>query len=150
MNIKDDKGFTGVDITVAIIIVVIFVGIIATLFFNYSITSQEIERQGKASEYSISIIEKIKNDNFEKYKKGENLDYNLYENESITSDSFKDIISSPESGYYVTVNVKDYKKDRPEATIINIIKKITVTVSYKVANQDKDVTISTIISTEGS
>ena len=47
-HLKDEKGITGIDITIAIIIITVFVAIIATLFYNIQNSSASIERRTKA------------------------------------------------------------------------------------------------------
>ena len=64
---KSEKGFTAIDVSIAIILIFIFVSILAVLFFQYNNSSQELERKSQATYYAISEIEKIKNSNFEEY-----------------------------------------------------------------------------------
>ena len=37
MNVKSQKGFTGIDITIAIIVITLFVSIISVVFYNITI-----------------------------------------------------------------------------------------------------------------
>lgn len=57
---KSEKGFTAIDVSIAIILIFIFVSILAVLFFQYNNSSQELERKSQATYYAISEIEKIK------------------------------------------------------------------------------------------
>ena len=45
MRIKNNKGFTGVDVAVSLVILLIFVSFIAALFYNLSNTTNRIERK---------------------------------------------------------------------------------------------------------
>ena len=60
MNLKSQKGITSMDVTVAIMIIVIFSSIIVSLYQNYSISSKRIERKAEATEYAIETVEEIK------------------------------------------------------------------------------------------
>ena len=58
--LKKEEGITGIDITIAIILITIFISIIATLFYNIQKTSTELERETIATSYAVEIIEEIK------------------------------------------------------------------------------------------
>lgn len=60
MKLKKENGFTGIDITIALLILTISISIIATLTFNISSNSQKIERKTEATNIAIDVIEKIK------------------------------------------------------------------------------------------
>ena len=60
MDIKGQKGFTGADVTVAVLIITIFAGIIASLYQNYTLSSKQIERKTEATNYAVEAIEEIK------------------------------------------------------------------------------------------
>ena len=106
MNFKSQKGFTGADVTVAVLIVTIFAGIIASLYGNYSTTSKQIERKSEASNYAIETIEQIKSES-EKYFTGDN-----ETNEEITVYNNEQIDNTP---YSRTAIIEDYKKSNQEA-----------------------------------
>lgn len=142
MKLKSEKGFTGIDMTIAIIILVIFTGIIATLFYNYNLTSKEIERKSKATEYAIRTIEEIKSSKFQ-----------IYENYSIKDAKqgylCKDEKIAEQEGYYKTVQIIDYTDivgniDKP----FGILKKVNVIISYLVEGEEKTLDISTVIAKE--
>lgn len=148
---KSEKGFTGIDITIAIIIVAVFAGIIASLFYNYNLSAQSIQRKGKATEYAVQIIEYIKNDSFQNYTNS-NLDPTQpgykYKDKSVNELS-SDIVQNPEDGYYATVQVTDYADlEGNEGKKQDIVKKITVTISYNVQGKENYVDISTYIARE--
>lgn len=69
MVIKEEKGITGIDIAISIVIFTIFISVIANIIANININSNEIERKAKATSYAIQEIEKIKangyNSNYE-------------------------------------------------------------------------------------
>ena len=89
MNIKSDKGFTGVDITIAVLIITIFTSLIAALYQNYIITSKNIERKSEAINYAIQEIEslKTKSDTYFSEDNADRLEITEYENEIQTLDS---------------------------------------------------------------
>lgn len=60
MIIKEEKGVTGIDIAISVIIITIFIAMIANLIANININSKEIERKTKATSYAVQEIERIK------------------------------------------------------------------------------------------
>ena len=53
MKIKDEKGFTGVDVAIATVVIIVFLGFIAGLFYNLASTSTRVERKTRATNRSI-------------------------------------------------------------------------------------------------
>lgn len=136
MNLREQKGFAGSDIIISVIILFIFVSLISTIFYNFNISSKEIERKSEALNIAVDEIEKIKSSGFEQLINDNNISCTL---EPITD----------KTGYYKTITVQDY------ADIVNdstkqkdVVKKVTVKITYKVKNQEQNVELSTILSKE--
>ena len=140
MNIKSQKGFTGADVTVAVLIVTIFAAIIATLYQNYVTTSKQIERKAQATQYAVEVIEEIKN-NSSKYFTEDNATaerIDISDNEAIGN-----------TGYSKTVFLEDYSTlGLKEDAKVGYVKKVNVRITYKVKNKVESVELSTIISKE--
>lgn len=60
MHIKEEKGLTGIDIAISIIILTIFIAIIGNLIANINLNSEDVERKTAATSYAVQEIEKIK------------------------------------------------------------------------------------------
>ena len=60
MVIKEEKGVTGIDIAISVIIFTIFIAMIANLIANININANDTERKTKATSYAVQEIEKIK------------------------------------------------------------------------------------------
>ena len=144
-HLKNEKGVTGVDITIAIILITIFVAIIATLFFNIRKTSSDIERRTQATAYAVSIIEQIKANGFETLptvSDGTNI-ITGYEDKYIQDNG----VDTP---YYQTIRVEDYSEiiesTGEEEIQSDVVKKITVTIAYKSGNENQEISLSTSMS----
>ena len=143
MLIKDEKGLTGIDIAISIIIITIFISIIGNLIVNINLNSKNIERKTMATSYAIQEIEKIKAQGYiDNYNdKGIDEEYILKE---------EDILNNGEiTGYYKKVLIKDYvliQNDKTKQS--NLVKEVIVQISYKVANKEQQVEISTYIARE--
>ena len=146
---KNQKGYTGVDIAISVVVITIFIALIGTLVFNFNSGSNEIEYKSKALDYAINEIERLKA-----------LDINnqeIIDAETATSDgtaSENEILDKNDkgTGYYEKIEVVDAKDIMSDsdlggrAGVSGLVKKVTVTVSYQFRNQIKSVELSTIIS----
>lgn len=134
MNLKSQKGFTGIDITVAVIIITLFMSIIATVFFNLNQTAKSLERKTEATYIAIDVIEKIKA-----------LDYN-----EIVQDikAIKDIQEgAKKDGYLIDVKIEKYNNDTNNE-IDDLVKTIIVKVDYKVGKNIENVELKTTVTRE--
>ena len=141
MNLRSEKGFTGIDIAVSVVIIFIFISIIASLIYGVNSKSKEIELKTEATYIAINEIEQIKNDGYEKYGTlGRANETNIVcTNEEVEG----------EEGYYKTIEVIDYtdlegKQDKQK----NIVKKATVKISYMFKAKEQSVELSTILTKE--
>lgn len=144
MRIKEEKGISGIDIAISIIIMTIFIVTIGNLIVNINLNSKNMERKTIATSYAIQEIEKIKAKGY----------IESYNNKGIEQ---KDIINQEDildsegnfSGYSKKVFIEDYvllKNDNTKNT--NIVKKVTVQILYKVGNNEQNLEISTYITRE--
>lgn len=142
MFLKEEKGIAGIDIAISIIVITIFIAMISNLIININLNSKDLERKTIAISYAIQEIEKIKAQGY----------VAIYENKGIEKE---DIIKENDindnngkfTGYHKKVLVKDYtliKKDNAKHK--NLVKEITVQISYKLGNKDKTVNLSTYVS----
>ena len=139
MKLRSEKGFTGIEIAVSVVIIFIFVSIIAILNYRISSTAKEIELKSDATYLAINEIESVKSDSFSKYdnrseKNGNSI---IVNNEEI------------KEGYYKTISVIDYTGlPGNENKTENIVKKVTVKVSYMFKAKEQTVELSTVVTKE--
>ena len=143
MLIKEEKGFTGIDIAISLIVITIFIAMIANLIANINLTAQDTNRKTIATSYAVQEIEKIKAQGY----------IESYEYKGITKEDIlkeEDIYNGSEfTGYNKKVVIKDYILVVNDTTKkSNIVKEINVNISYKVGNKEKNVKISTYVAKE--
>ena len=141
MEIKVEKGFTAVDVSIAIIIIFIFTSILAVLFFQYNNSSQELERKSQATYYAIAEIEKIKNSDFENYIGQGVSNIETVEEGNVQIQNESGITEDTE--YYKTITVEDYAYSRTGKKQ-DLVKTFKVTISYKFNNKTQSVELSTV------
>ena len=143
MLIKEEKGFTGIDIAISLIVITIFISIIANLIANINLTAQDTNRKTIATSYAVQEIEKIKAQGYS----------DSYDSKGIAKEEVlkeEDIYNGSEfTGYNKKIVIRDYVLVVNDTTKkSNIVKEITVNISYKVGNKEKNVNISTYVAKE--
>ena len=138
MKLRNNKGFTGIDIAVSVVIIFIFISIVSMLVYRVNSKSREIELRGNATYLAINEIEQLKNNGYgeRSQKNGNSI---VCENEEIEG----------EEGFYRTIEVIDYTDiEGNEDKIPNIVKKVTVKISYMFNAEEQTVELSTVITKE--
>ena len=141
MNIKQEKAAIGVDIAIAIVVIFLFVTVIATLSYQYQSSNKEIALKSQALEIAVKEIERIKNEGFESYE--------TMNSSSDTGITNKDLgmEDSKNEGFYETVIVEDYTElSTGEGKIENLVKKVTVTISYMFKGETQEIELNAILS----
>lgn len=144
MKFYSEKGYTGVDIAISVIVIFIFVSLISFLIYRFNSSAKEVELKSEATSIAIEEIEKLKQEGFEKYDgmdkdTKEDKDGNSLENQKIEN----------KEGFFKTLIVEDYADmDDNKKKIPNLVKKVTVKISYMFQAKEQSVELSTILSKE--
>lgn len=147
MNVKSQKGFTGIDITIAIIVITLFVSIISVVFYNITISSKKIERKTEATYIAQDVIEKIKALNYDDVIETEGTEP-VEISEYKKSDTL--IIDNKEydSAYTIEIKVKKYvpnSNGQENNDSNDLVKIINVNVLYKIGKELENVELTTTI-----
>ena len=147
MRIKEQKGVTTVDIVISVLMITIFITIIGNMINSINLNSIKTERKSTAMSYAVREIEKIKGQGYLDYYDGQGItekeilkddqnelqDIDIYENEEFT-------------GYHKTINIEDYVFIAGDETKEqDVLKKITVEISYKLSGKTQTVSLSAYI-----
>lgn len=158
MNFKSNKGYTGADISIALIILLIFIPTIGAIIFNITLANNNTKRKVNAMNFATSILEIAKETDYDKLKlenteeKEEFLD-KINEKFGITSEngefSLKD---ENNTSYKVKVTITKYIDTEEYASSHDstdekkdLVKTITTEVEYPIGNETKKVNVSTVI-----
>lgn len=160
IRIKSEKGFTGVDITVALIVILLFMSLISVLFFNITKSSKNIDRRSESIYIATEIIESFKSKNYDDVKITGTGDENSWVElkNGKDADTLKDLVYYEVDGERITIapNLKIEAGYTSKACIYNyvpentvnsddLVKVINVKVEYKVGQEIKSVELSTSI-----
>lgn len=139
MNFHNEKGYTGIDISVSVVILFIFVSIISMMIYQMNSSSKEVQLKTDATYLAINEIENIKNQGIDEYigKSVANGNNVITENQEV------------EEGYYKTITVIDYTDiDGNQDKTKDLVKKVTVKISYMFKAKEQSVELSTVLSKE--
>lgn len=161
MKIKNNKGITGIDITVAIVILALFISLITSMFYNVSVIGKAVNRKSDATYIAVQVIEGAKQLEYDKLPKGYVEESDLEEqteeeaeaaNTTINFDDLNTLLEENgitaitlKNGYSVDIIVENYRKIKGDLTLEDILKRITVTVNYKEKNKEQSVELNTVI-----
>lgn len=145
--LKQDKGVAGTDALIAILIISLFTGLIATILYNIYLANTSLKRMTTANTYLIDILEytdKLYYDELDtntkliqKYSYLSNVqDVGIPEDEDL--DRMWKLQGTIDNGYNVEITQDMYK---PEETTLDLVRKITVNISYKVGNKNQNIEV---------
>lgn len=133
MKIRSEKGYTGIDIAISVVVLFLFVSLIATMSYQVNSSVNGVKLKSEATQIAVEEIEKLKNElTFEEIKNMRNHEY--YNQEVKT-------------GFFETVYIQDYADINVEKTP-ELVKKVTVKVQYKFKKDIHTIELSTILSKE--
>ena len=163
MNFKSNKGYTGIDISVAMIIILIFIPTTFGIVYSLQRTRARTEREATAINIATDILEIAKSLNYSDIVLSNSNDsaFKTRLESRYTSATFNGTLDALESNYdyayytYADVNNKHYRiqvgvlkyyPDGEENTEdIDFVKRVKVNVTYPVGNSTKSIDISTVL-----
>lgn len=143
-KIRSQKGYTGIDIAISVIVIFIFVSLIAMLIYNFNSSADELKIKSDATYIAVNEIEKIKSQDFSEF---------LGMDKTTTADkNGNSLVNQPvegNEGFYKTTTILDYKDVNGDASIEkDIVKKVTVKISYMYKGKERNVELSTVLTKE--
>ena len=114
------------------------------MIYRFNSSAKEVELKSEATYIAVEEIEKVKQDGFEKYD-GMNKDTK----EDKNGNSLENQKVENKEGFFKTIIVQDYADlDNNSEKIPNLVKKVTVKISYMFQAKEQSVELSTILSKE--
>ncbi len=133
-KLKSKKGFTGADVVVAIAIIILTIGVVTAIYVNTTNKSKDSIRYSAATRIATQLIENIQSMSYDElvYRCSNNYNY----------------VSPETDGRIFGVNVPvGYSAEvlAPEITSneLDIIRDVTVNVTYTISNNTKTITLYT-------
>lgn len=161
-KLKRENGFAASDALIAVLIISLFTGLIATIIYNIYLSNSSIKRMGTATGYITNIFEYIDkayydditivdletyiNTNSEIFNI-ENNQINISSND-IANESLKTVGSLNDPLYKININIQYYNKMEGNENKLDLVKKLTVNVIYKLGDKDQTITMTRVKSRE--
>lgn len=151
--LKKQNGFAATDGIMAILIISLFTGIIATILYNIYISNVSLKRMSTATLYIVDMFEYVDKIDYT------DLDLDNNTNEITEEYSYLELAQNtgtpedenlermwkmegePEKGYSVTLILDKYK---PNNEAQDLVRQLTMTVNYKVGNRNQEITMTRI------
>ena len=148
--LKESKGIVASDALIAILIISLFTGVIATLLYNIYIANTSLKRMGIANSYVIEILEYADELYYEDLTTSDALTQKFsWLNEENNPEQIPGLMwelkGSPENDYRVQIDLKKYEPEHEEDEVVyDLVRQITVNISYKVGRRTQNIEISRI------
>ena len=140
VSIKKNRGFTTADIVVAIVVMMIFVGMIATLFYNFYLSTTAKNRNAMATNYIVDVIEEIKAMNYDEVQK-DTQDSNSINNLIQQLEATKQIPKE----YIITGEIQKYNETEGNTDKKDLVKILTIRVEYSLGKKTEKIEILTLL-----
>lgn len=153
MNFKSNKGYTGIDISIAMIIILVFIPTIFGIVYNLQKIRSRTERETIAVNIATDVLEIARSLNYsEVFISNENSEFktilnNKYSNLEISNNTVNCNYSDVNNIHYkIQVTVSNYYPADIEVQDQNdLVKQITAEVMYPVGYSTKSINISTVL-----
>lgn len=153
-KITSQKGFAASDALIAVLIIALFAGLIATISYNIYLSNSSIKRMSKATSYIVDMFEYIDKtyyddvtvDNLTNYF---NKKYYYEEDSSIPREDAEvkikeqqeEVINTP---FQAELSVVKYNEQEGNEDKIDLVQEITMKVSYKLGNKNQEIEMKKI------
>lgn len=135
MKVKDEKGFTGIDVAIALVIFMLASSVILTMYYNLYVNTVTI----KIHETAIAVVTDI----FEK------IDLESYDNitdtrvaELITSSGAYEYFDKEKNHSNITYSLQKYSEENLLAQ--DLVMKINLTIKYQINGTERQLSLNKI------
>ena len=125
MKLRNNNGFTGIDVSIALIVLLIFIPMLFEIIYNLKKVNQSVNRESTALDIAVNVIEDTKLQQYDSIETKDPYDKKI---ENVT--------------YKVTVSVISQEIN---AEASSLSKDVNVKVEYPVGKNIKSIDISTTI-----
>lgn len=125
-RVKKERGFTSVDITIAMLVIIVFVTVLSSVSYSVYSATTESKRTATALNYAVDIFECIGQIDYSQVD-ASTISKKLPDlNMTVASNSSSGATGTIGKNYDYTLRVEDYFED-------NTIKLITLKITYKIS-----------------
>lgn len=138
-KLKNDRGIIVADALLAVVLMIIFLSIISTVSYSIYIASSFTKRNSKATDYGVKIIEWIDKMPYSEIDE-EIIDYINGIDSNKLQAKFEGESYDIDTPYKAIITIEKYNETEGNTDKKDIIKTITVEISYNLGEQTETVT----------
>lgn len=149
-KMKQNNGFTGLDLSISAIVILISVAVISTMIYNLYLSGSGIKRNVIATDYAINILETINATEYSKvaFNTGDDTLKNELDNLLDPNDSFESSIIDNKyilnvNNYNISVTIEKYSDKFNTGEKEDYIKIVTVKIEYSLGKKNVDKSVNT-------
>ena len=136
---KQKRGATMADLSIAVVIIAVFTGVVGTLLYKSYAVSSSIVNSANTSAYATLIMEKVDEKPFEE------ITSNFVKNLTTAEEGQVPEVEVIDGAYSFEFQVREINKDEYMVQGSSIFKQVTLTVFYHKGKQDEEkITLSKI------
>ncbi len=144
---KDQKGIAGADALIAVLLIALFSGLIATISYNIFISNSSINRMSKATSYIVDVFEYVDKIYYDDVTKDNIVNY--FNSKYYTGDrsevkmksTTEETVNTP---YVAEINVTKYNQTEGNSGKLDLVEEITMRVTYKLGSKEQKVEMKKI------
>ena len=147
MNLKNNKGYVGIDASIAVLVLLIIVPTLVGMIYNVNKTNNFIDRKTEAISIAVNTIEVAKGIEVSVLDT-DTVIQDLKDNIYTELDTTEMTLTKDNNTYKIEVDIQDYA-DTTEGTAQSAtsgyVKIVNVTVTYRAGKQEKNIELNTVI-----
>ncbi len=144
---KGQKGIAGTDALIAVLLIALFSGLIATISYNIFISNSSISRMSKATSYIVDVFEYVDKIYYEDVTKDNIVNY--FNSKYYTGDksevkmksTAEETVNTP---YVAEINITKYNQTEGNSGKLDLVEEITMTVTYKLGGKEQKIEMKKI------
>ena len=154
--LKEQKGFAASDALIAILIITLFSGLIATISYNIYLSNRSIKRMSKATNYIVDVFEYIDKANYNEVTEENLINYfnskYYYEEDGTVKIDTEvkaleedETIENIDTPFKAEINIVKYKdiEGTLDTEELDLVQEITMSVTYKLGNKEQKIEMKT-------
>ncbi len=148
---KNQKGIAASDGLIAVLIITLFSGLIATISYNIYLSNASIKRMSKATNYIVDVFEYVDKSNYDDITL-DNLtgyfnDKYYYEQDGATVKEDAEVkikennenLEDMQTPFKGEITITKYNETEGNTDKLDLVKEITMKVKYKLGNKDQEI-----------
>lgn len=143
--VKKQNGIILSDGIVAILIILLFCGIITSLMVNIVLESSRVKMNSQQIDFATELLEYVDGLSYDSVTEEKLIDYINKKNISaVSAGTSIGTVSNPDAAYKIGIQVETYETEDESLPKLDILKKVTLTIENNLNGKTYSTTMSTI------